>query len=56
MDPRADDRARTAYYHRSEEMAWLLTDAMCATFQKFTGRPADERVREAIYYAVRFDI
>lgn len=56
MDAPEIERAKTAYYRASEEVEWIVTDALCATYKKVTGKPVTDRIREALFDAIRFQV
>ena len=48
--------AQQKFWHMSEELEWLVTDAMCTTFKRVTGREPNEHLREAVWNAIRFNV
>jgi len=53
----AAELKRTAQqYHRAAEVAeQIVADALCDTFRQITGKAPSDRMREAIFDAVRFN-
>lgn len=55
LDEATLKRFRSNYHRATEVSEEILTDVLCATYQRITGKKASERLEEAFRQAVSFD-
>jgi len=48
-------RASSDYHKAADATADIVVEALCMTYHFITGKKASDQMRDAFYYAVRFD-
>jgi hypothetical protein len=55
MTPERTKEFRTMYHREMEAVEETVTMALCETYKSVTGKPASDRLRDAIADAIRFN-
>lgn len=46
----------TAYYEANERKVEVVLEALCRTIKNITGVYPNDKLRDALYYAIQFDV